>query len=125
MFLYVLQLSSGKYYVGKTKNIFNRLLQHKQNKGSKWTRKFSVLNLRYLFYSNEDLENSLTLVVMKKYGVTNVRGGKWVREELTKTESEKLQILLQGVVDNLPYNRCIKNDLSIRRGLLMKNDLVS
>ena len=95
MFLYVLQLSSGKFYVGKTKNIFKRLLQHKQNKGAKWTKLFSMIDLTHLFYVNSDMEDTLTLMVMKKYGIRNVRGGRWTREKLGAIEMKKLHQLCE------------------------------
>ncbi len=35
--IYVLQLKSGKYYVGQTNKVAKRFEEHKEGKGSAWT----------------------------------------------------------------------------------------
>ena len=38
--VYILKLEDNKYYVGKTKNINKRILDHFTDCGSEWTRKY-------------------------------------------------------------------------------------
>ena len=95
MFLYVLQLSYGKYYVGTTKDIVRRSFQHKFKRGAIWTKLFPMTDLAHLFYANSDMEDILTLMVMRKYGIRNVRGGRWTREKLGAIEMNKLHQLCE------------------------------
>ena len=37
--IYALELTHGKYYIGKTSFINNRLIDHFTSNGSKWTKK--------------------------------------------------------------------------------------
>lgn len=45
MFIYVLRLLSGKYYVGKTNNPSRRFDEHVEGEGSKWTALFKPMEV--------------------------------------------------------------------------------
>ena len=81
--VYVLQLKSGKYYVGLARNLGSRLRQHiTGHKGSVWTWKYEIEKIVKRYYCDSrwagEVENLITLLMIQKYGKENVRGGYWV-----------------------------------------------
>ena len=84
VFIYILQLTQGKYYVGKTENPKFRLDSHFKNGGCAWTKKYKPQQIIALFPDCDDFdEDKFTLKYMSKYGIDNVRGGSFCRSELT------------------------------------------
>lgn len=89
--IYVLELVSGKYYIGKTKTLETRFQQHLNGYGSAWTKKYRPLRIiRTYTTDNPFEEDRCTKEYMFKYGVENVRGGAYSQIEL---ESYQLQAL--------------------------------
>ncbi|MEK9731470.1 MAG: GIY-YIG nuclease family protein, partial [Candidatus Poseidoniales archaeon] len=90
--IYVLELQDNKFYVGKTDHTFQRFNQHKTGSGAKWTQKH---NVKDLFAFHKDMkdsdENKITIQMMKKYGVRNVRGGSWTKVNMTEAEIKRLE----------------------------------
>lgn len=84
-YIYCLMLEDGKYYVGKTRYLANRLFRHFGYGGAKWTQKHQPIAIIFLQsfdkeISKEELseiENMYTLFYMKEFGRENVRGGLW------------------------------------------------
>ena len=70
-----MKLEHGCYYVGWTTNIRNRLRQHWQGKGAKWTQLHKPLDLVLVREGNKDIENKVTKVMIERYGKERVRGG--------------------------------------------------
>ena len=96
--LYILKLEQGKYYVGiTTKFPEERYREHARNiRAAGWTRLHKPLRL----FDKQDLgfatkefaekrENLITLKYMKKYGINNVRGGKYCDTEDYVVEGRK------------------------------------
>lgn len=88
--VYVLQLEHGKYYVGFTRNIKQRLHKHLNTpsggcskSGGGWTRRHKAIGVDLVIEGDIALEDQMTISYMAKYGVDNVRGGKWTQEDLT------------------------------------------
>jgi len=80
--LYVLKLEAGKWYIGRTANVERRFQQHLDGTGAKWTglhKPISIEMTRPLL-SEED-EDHTTRQYMVKYGIYNVRGGKYCSVE--------------------------------------------
>lgn len=77
--IYVLELSDGKYYVGKTTNMTKRYSQHASGTGSRWTQRYPpkrILEQRIVRSAESDFqENMITKLMMRRYGIDNVRGG--------------------------------------------------
>ena len=90
--IYVLELKGGKYYVGKTNHTFQRFNQHKTGSGAKWTQKHKVVDL-FAFHKDmrDSDENKITIQMMKKYGVKNVRGGSWTKVNMADQEIQRLE----------------------------------
>ena len=90
--IYVLELQGNKYYVGKTNHTFQRFEQHKSGSGAKWTQKHKVKDLFAFHKDMKDTdENKITIQMMKKYGVRNVRGGSWTKVNMTEAEINRLE----------------------------------
>jgi predicted GIY-YIG superfamily endonuclease len=100
MFIYVLKLCDGKYYVGRTENVSTRTRTHFEGGGSSWTKKYRPIEVCDTFISHDSFdEDKTTLEYMKKYGVENVRGGSFCRVTLTSSEKNTIQQMLRGSDD--------------------------
>lgn len=104
VFIYVLQLSNGKYYVGKTTNPYFRLESHFNSDGSEWTKLYKPIKVLELISNCDDYdEDKYTRIYMDKYGIDNVRGGSYTSVNLDKyTKNHLIKI------SNSTNNRCFK-----------------
>ena len=84
MFLYQIALESECWYVGTTLDINRRINEHVNGNGAAWTRLHKPLKPVQCFFWEipsvstlqvEDMEDVLTVSLMKKYGIQKVRGG--------------------------------------------------
>ena len=105
---YVLKLRKRKWYVGYTEKGIERIETHLNENGSKWTRKYPpVKPIRPVMTElgqtkatpknkpNND-EDKLTLKMMKKHGIQNVRGGSWCMVKMRKKTVRELEALLSS-----------------------------
>jgi cellular nucleic acid-binding protein len=99
--LYILQLTSGKYYVGKTTDVIKRFDQHKNGNGSAWTKKYAPMRLVETrpITSPHD-ETNVTKDLMKKYGVDNVRGGAYTAVDLPEEQEDMIRHELRSASDS-------------------------
>ena len=70
---YVLLLEEGRIYVGLTTNLANRLRNHFNGTGAKWTKLYSPVKLINLY--SGDREDEITDLYIEHYGWQLVRGG--------------------------------------------------
>jgi len=75
-FVYVLELSSGKKYVGQTSNLTRRLEEHKSGRG-RFTRKYEVKKLLYFEQCNSRSE----ALKREKY-LKSGQGRAWLKQNL-------------------------------------------
>lgn len=102
VFIYVLELEQGKYYIGKTNNPQFRINNHFNSNGSEWTKKFKPLKLLELIPNCDDYdEDKITRQYMDKYGINNVRGGSFVS---IKLDDSIMYTLIQ--MSNGTNNKC-------------------
>jgi len=81
--IYILKLKEKKYYIGKTKNIEKRLVDHFAGNGSGWTKKYKPISLITTVLSTSYFdEDKYVKEYMSKYGIENVRGGTYSNIEL-------------------------------------------
>ena len=68
IYVYILRLEKGKYYVGKTENPMLRYKEHLDGVGSSWTKKYKTIQIIKLIpnYNNFD-EDKYTKELMSKY----------------------------------------------------------
>ena len=102
VFIYVLQLENGKYYVGKTNNPDFRLKTHFDSNVSEWTKLYKPLKVLEIIPNCDDYdEDKITRKYMDKYGIFNVRGGSFVSVKLDKSIIDTLKHM-----SNSTNNRC-------------------
>lgn len=100
--IYVLKLKGGKYYIGKTSNLDNRIQQHESGKASSWTKLYKPISIVDTMMQDKDMyftELALTLEYMKKYGIDNVRGSTYSNVTLTKSQKSEIQRHIRGEYD--------------------------
>ena len=83
IFIYVLKLEDGKWYIGQTKVLEKRIQDHFKGNGAEWTKLHKPIEhiKTYQMKDNFD-EDKYTLQYMKKYGIDNVRGGSFCQIRL-------------------------------------------
>lgn len=98
--IYVLRLTGGRYYVGKSNDVTSRFQQHLAGTGSAWTRKYRPIALeREIKNASPFEEDKITKELMAKHGIEKVRGGSYVQEELSEFHVEALKMELWGATD--------------------------
>jgi predicted GIY-YIG superfamily endonuclease len=81
--IYVLELQSSKYYIGKTNNVNKRFLEHMNDNTCAFTTKYKPIKIIDTITTNEPLdEDKITKKYMMKYGIEHVRGGSYTKLEL-------------------------------------------
>lgn len=105
--IYILKLTSNKFYIGTTLNLNRCFANHRMGTESLWTKKYKPLYLIDNHRNEPEKENYLTISYMYKYGINNVRGGKYLSIDLS--EKEIKEIKLQFDQYNLKCLRCGKN----------------
>jgi predicted GIY-YIG superfamily endonuclease len=98
--IYVLKLAGGKYYVGKSADVVKRFEQHKRGVGSAWTNLYkpvSILETRPLTSIHD--ETNVTKDLMKKYGVSNVRGGAYTAVDLPVEQEDMIRHEMRASTD--------------------------
>ena len=97
VFIYIIQLEKGKYYIGKTNNPQFRLESHFNSNGSEWTKIYKPLSVIEVKPNCDDYdEDKITRQYMDKYGINNVRGGSFVSVKLEKSIIYTLQQMSNG-----------------------------
>lgn len=79
--VYALRLEEGKYYVGESSDIDNRIEDH----ASEWTMVYRPVSVDDVFpakHGLKELEREVTLMYMQEHGWENVRGAGWTRVEM-------------------------------------------
>ena len=80
--VYVLECEDNTYYVGYTRNLNLRLMEHFTGIfTAKWCQVHKPIGLKEVVMGGKDKENEMVLSYMIKYGWENVRGGKYTKVE--------------------------------------------
>ena len=100
MNIYVLKLTGGKYYVGKSENVMNRYQQHLNGQGSAWTKKYRPLAIDKIHENASPFdEDKITMEYMSKYGIDKVRGGSYSQIELSEFHKDAINMQIRGATD--------------------------
>ena len=104
MYIYILELEKGKYYVGKSNQLKNRITDHFDSFGSAWTKKYKPVKVIETINNCDKFdEDKYTLKYMEKYGVHNVRGGSFCETKLDNDNLKTINKMLDGASDKC-YN---------------------
>lgn len=84
--IYILECEQDKYYVGMSKDMMRRQIQHRYFRTVKWLKKFPPLKIFLLFCCDVPTlkywEKEYTRAMVWTKGITKVRGGPWTRTDL-------------------------------------------
>lgn len=98
MGIYVLKLSHGKFYVGRSNDIATRIDAHMNGRGSYWTRKYKVEKVLHplkKIHGDDNLaEQAETIARMKLHGIDNVRGWLFTMMELGPEHRRMIDMLM-------------------------------
>ncbi len=108
-YIYVLQCSQEKWYIGTAVN-YNfdaRIKLHEQGKGCEWTIKYPMVKLveKLQVLHEQDLQN-WTMYYMARYGASNVRGWIHTEPDLSASAIQTLDATLQNDVFRYICHRC-------------------
>lgn len=81
--VYVLRCEQGKYYVGKSRDIYQRLSSH----DTAWTNEYHPIEIEDVFPAEvglKELEREVTLMYMREHGWENVRGAGWTKTDMSR-----------------------------------------
>lgn len=99
LYIYILKLEKGKWYVGSTTDVDRRYKQHLSGRGSAWTKKYHPISISDQFKGDSFDEDKTVKVCMTKYGIANVRGGSYSNCRLTKIQLSALTSEIQGATN--------------------------
>ena len=120
--IYVLKLEGGKYYVGRTnKKVVQRFKEHKEGKGSAWTRKYKPIKILDVILNRDKFdEDKITKQYMEKYGIENVRGGTYCKITLSNETIKMISEYDLNDEQDVKYIKEKTPNKLIKRGLLKK-----
>jgi len=97
VYLYVLKLAGGKWYIGKTDHLNGRLSDQFSGKGAEWCKRYTPLDVHEVINNCDDFdEDKYVKKYMSEYGIDNVRGGSYVQFNLAR---EQLNFLQKGYME--------------------------
>jgi predicted GIY-YIG superfamily endonuclease len=96
--VYVLRLTGGKYYVGRTTKLQFRMEDHlpeSMGRGALWTTLYPPQDIVEILVEPEQglLELATTIKYMSRYGIDNVRGALFTSRDLTDEQREQIKML--------------------------------
>lgn len=99
--IYILSCTSGKFYIGKTENIENRLKSHfSNNPDVAWLKLYSPMKVEQIIEKQTSYdEDKYTIMFMSQYGIDNVRGGSFTNIDLTSEEKIVLKKMISACGD--------------------------
>ncbi|MEP0987517.1 GIY-YIG nuclease family protein [Ekhidna sp.] len=105
IFIYVLRLENGKYYVGQTNDLYRRFRNHQsKSSGAEWTRLHRPTEILRRFRTGLNdpelalkYENERTLRSIEEFGWQHVRGGDFINVE---EEHHHLQLICESNLGN-------------------------
>ena len=101
--VYVLECEDNAFYVGYTRNLNLRLMEHFTGIfTANWCQLHKPIGLKEVVLGGKDKENEVVLNYMWKYGWENVRGGSWCKLEYKSCPKRIEQALgIHGAIKNI------------------------
>lgn len=123
VYIYVIKLRENKFYIGKTDTPITRIETQLTSDKTLWTRKYHPIGLHELIPDCDPIDvDKYTLKYMYKYGLNNVRGGRFQETFLSSKDVQLINLLMQN--HSLNYERIdyfIKNYSVIKQKLMYQN----
>lgn len=95
--IYILRLTDGKYYVGKTNDVQKRYWEHKNGKGAEWTRRYAPVCVQAIIRDASPFdEDRYVKEYMSKFGVESVRGGSYSQMVLNSAQKRAIESELRA-----------------------------
>ena len=95
-----MRLKGGKYYIGKSDNVLERIRDHTNGTGSAWTRKYKPIDVEKTIPNASPFdEDKFVKEYMARYGIDHVRGGTYVTEHLSESQRRYVQEEIWGAKD--------------------------
>ena len=102
VYIYILQLEQGKYFIGGTHNPQFSLHKHFDPTGSEWTVTYPPISVLIMITDCDEYdEDKYVRKYMDQYGIDNVRGGSFCEEVLPESS-----IAILGKMKNTCDNIC-------------------
>lgn len=103
VYIYILKLVENKYYIGKSFQPKQRILNHTHYNGSVWTKKYKPIKVvKIIPNCNFYDEDKYTIMYMSKYGIENVRGGSFCKIKLSDIHLQTIRHMISHST-----NRCL------------------
>jgi len=100
VFIYILKLANGRYYIGKSKEPFKRITKHFTEGGSSWTRRFKPEEIHSVVPDCSDFdEDKYVYQMMSEFGINNVRGGSYSEVYLSPQQIAAINKILKSTND--------------------------
>lgn len=80
-YIYVLELVEGRYYIGRSQNVLERIENHFSGNGSLYTKKFKPLKVIEIVEEKTNFDERNKTEYMSKYSWEKVRGYVWCRTD--------------------------------------------
>jgi predicted GIY-YIG superfamily endonuclease len=91
--IYILECEEDKFYVGQSKDMMRRMIQHRFYREVKWLKKFPPTKIFLLFCCDVRTlnywEKQYVRAMVWKKGISNCRGGPWTRTDLCMGKDQK------------------------------------
>ena len=111
--IYILRLTGGRFYIGKSNDAIRRYQEHLSGRGAAWTKKYPPISLDNIIESTSLLdEDTYTKEYMMLYGVDKVRGGSYANVVLTNEQLAALTREFRGAVDACQRCGCIGHQMA-------------
>jgi predicted GIY-YIG superfamily endonuclease len=108
IYIYILELEDGYYYIGRTSDVKKRYKYHKAGYGSTWTKLHKPIRLLEIVEDASPYdEDRYVKEYMAKYGIDKVRGGTYVKIHLDKLQKYLLEKEIWNAQDSCV--RCGRN----------------
>jgi hypothetical protein len=99
VFIYILKLENGKYYVGKSLNPIKRLENHFNENGSDWTKENKPIEVLNVFEGDNFDEDKYVKKYMSEFGIDNVRGGSYSKMNISFQDRKVIENEIRGSTD--------------------------
>lgn len=116
--IYILQLRSGNYYVGSTKNVKLRWAQHTAGTGAAECRRDKPVSIIHEFDTliTENklvlyIEDMITLSLMNELGASKVTGGRYLTTDYKRAKQDWIEAEYKRIVEAYEYSEYLSKDI--------------